>query len=68
MIDPNASMTALVEFQIRRDETTMDDWLEEWQKRAQDAVNSYFKQCFPGFQKYPDWGFLRKDVYGIAFR
>lgn len=40
MIDPNASMTVLVEFQIRTDETTMDDWLDEWQKRAQDALDA----------------------------
>lgn len=40
MIDRNVSMTALVEFQIRSDETTMDDWLEEWQKRAQDAFDA----------------------------
>jgi hypothetical protein len=30
-------------------------------------VNSYFKQCFPGFQKYPDWDFLRKEVCGVFF-
>ena len=40
MTDPNASMTALVEFQIRTDETTMGDWLDEWQKRAQDALDA----------------------------
>ena len=33
-------MTALVEFQIRTEETTMDDWLAEWQKRAQDALEA----------------------------
>ena len=40
MTDPNAPMTALVEFQIRTEETTMDDWLAEWQKRAQDALEA----------------------------
>lgn len=40
MTDPNASMTAFVEFQIRTDETTMGDWLEEWQKRGQDALEA----------------------------
>lgn len=40
MIDPNASMTAVSEFQIRMDETTMEDWLDEWQKRAQDALEA----------------------------
>ena len=40
MADPSAAMTALVEFQIRADETNMDDWLDEWQKRAQDALEA----------------------------
>ena len=40
MTDPNASMTAFVEFQIRTDETTMGEWLDEWQKRAQDALEA----------------------------
>ena len=30
-------MTAIVEFQIRKENTTMDDWLSEWDKRAEDA-------------------------------
>jgi len=32
-----------------------------------ETVNSYFKQCFPGFQKYPVWDFLRKEVCGVVF-
>ena len=31
------SMTAIVEFQIRKENTTMQDWLLEWGKRADDA-------------------------------
>ena len=31
-------MTALVEYQVRSDETTVYEWLKEWQKRAQDAL------------------------------
>tara|TARA_B110000967_G_scaffold29496_1_gene27663 strand:- start:67 stop:783 length:717 start_codon:yes stop_codon:yes gene_type:complete len=38
MTDPNAPLTALVEYQIRSDETTMEDWLDVWQTRAQDAL------------------------------
>jgi hypothetical protein len=34
----NAPMTALVEYQVRSDETTVYEWLKEWQKRAQDAL------------------------------
>ena len=40
MTDPNAPLTALVEYQIRSDETTMDDWLNVWQTRAQDALEA----------------------------
>ena len=40
MSDPNASMMALVEFQIRSGETNLDEWLEVWQKRAQDAFEA----------------------------
>jgi len=40
MTDPNAPLTALVEYQIRTDETTLDDWLDVWQKRAQDALEA----------------------------
>lgn len=39
MTDPNASMTAAVEFQIRTENTTMSDWLDEWQERARDALD-----------------------------
>lgn len=38
--DPNAPMTALVEYQVRTDEATVSEWLNEWQKRAQDAFES----------------------------
>ncbi len=30
-------MTAIVEYQIRNENTTMDEWLAEWDKRAEDA-------------------------------
>ncbi len=30
-------MTAIVEYQIRNENTTMDKWLAEWDKRAEDA-------------------------------
>ena len=30
-------MTALVEFQIRKENTTMADWVAEWDQRAEDA-------------------------------
>ncbi|MCZ6853857.1 MAG: hypothetical protein O7G86_08050, partial [Gammaproteobacteria bacterium] len=30
-------MTAIVEYQIRSENTTMDEWLAEWDKRAEDA-------------------------------
>ena len=33
-------MTALVEYQVRTEEITVDDWLDEWQKRAQDAFDA----------------------------
>ncbi len=33
----NESMTALVEFQIRPETTSLTDWLEVWNKRAEDA-------------------------------
>lgn len=33
-------MTALVEYQVRTDVTTIADWLGEWQKRAQDALEA----------------------------
>lgn len=36
----NAPMTALVEYQVRTDKTTVDEWLKEWQKRAQDALEA----------------------------
>ena len=29
-------------------------------KVTQKSVNSYFKQCFPRFQKYPIWDFFAK--------
>jgi hypothetical protein len=38
MQDPNASMTAVVEFQIRAENTTMDEWLATWHARARDAL------------------------------
>ena len=30
-------MTAIVEFQIRTETTSLEEWLDEWQKRAEDA-------------------------------
>ncbi|MEM7018362.1 MAG: antibiotic biosynthesis monooxygenase [Pseudomonadota bacterium] len=40
MSDPdNRSMTAMVEFQIRAENTSMDAWLDEWEKRADDALH-----------------------------
>lgn len=33
-------MTALVEYQVRTDETTVDEWLAVWQERAQDAFEA----------------------------
>ena len=30
-------MTAIVEYQIRQENSTMDEWLAEWDKRAEDA-------------------------------
>ena len=38
MTESNAAMTALVEYQVRTDEVTTDEWLEVWQSRAQDAL------------------------------
>lgn len=40
MTDPNAPMTALVEYQVRTDVTTVDEWLAVWQERAQDAFEA----------------------------
>ncbi|MDA8628481.1 antibiotic biosynthesis monooxygenase [Pseudomonadales bacterium] len=40
MTDPNAPLTALVEYQVRTDETTTADWLDVWKKRAQDALEA----------------------------
>ncbi|MBT4162174.1 MAG: hypothetical protein HOE54_12770 [Gammaproteobacteria bacterium] len=40
MTDPNAPMTALVEYQVRTEEITTSDWLDVWQKRAQDALEA----------------------------
>ena len=33
----DASMTAIVEFQIRPENVTMDGWIDIWDRRAQDA-------------------------------
>ena len=33
----NQSMTAIVEYQIRTETTSMPEWLDEWDTRAQDA-------------------------------
>ena len=33
----NQPMTAIVEYQVRRETTTVDEWLVEWDKRAEDA-------------------------------
>ena len=33
-------MTALVEFQIRKENATMQEWLTQWEKRAQDACEA----------------------------
>ena len=30
-------LTAIVEYQIRKENTTLEDWLAEWEKRAEDA-------------------------------
>ena len=38
MSSDNRPMTAVVEFQIRPENTTMEEWLDEWQKRAEDAL------------------------------
>lgn len=37
MNENDRSMTAIVEFQIRTETTSLDEWLDEWQKRADDA-------------------------------
>ena len=37
MSSDNRPMTAVVEFQIRPENTTMEEWLDEWQKRAEDG-------------------------------
>lgn len=37
MSKDNQPMTAIVEFQIRTENTSLDQWLDEWQKRADDA-------------------------------
>ena len=37
MSNDNQPMTALVEFQIRTETTSLDEWLDEWQIRAEDA-------------------------------
>jgi quinol monooxygenase YgiN len=40
MTNPNTSMTALVEYQVRKEEVTTSEWLDVWQKRAQDALEA----------------------------
>ena len=35
----NASMTTMVEYQIRTENTSMDRWLDEWERRAEDALH-----------------------------
>ncbi|TDJ48957.1 MAG: hypothetical protein E2O48_01655 [Gemmatimonadetes bacterium] len=35
----DASMTTMVEYQIRAENTSMDAWLDEWEKRAEDALH-----------------------------
>lgn len=37
MNENDRPMTAIVEFQVRTETTTRDEWLDEWQKRADDA-------------------------------
>ncbi len=39
MTDTNQPMTAMVEYQIRPATTSMDEWLTEWNKRAEDALD-----------------------------
>ena len=34
----NEPMTTVVEFQIRTETTSMDEWLDEWAVRADDAT------------------------------
>ena len=36
-------------------------------KLGKRSVNSILIQCFPGFQKYSDWDFLRKEVCRVFF-
>lgn len=40
MTDANATMTALVEYQVRTAEISTADWLQIWQARAQDALQA----------------------------
>ena len=47
MSSDNRPMTAVVEFQIRPENTTMEEWLDEWQKRAEDAL-----ECEPETTAY----------------
>ena len=37
MDDANKPMTAIVEFQVRSEVSTTEEWLAEWQLRAEDA-------------------------------
>ena len=37
MSTDNQPMTAVVEFEIQTETTSLDEWLDEWQKRAEDA-------------------------------
>ena len=34
----DSPLTALVEYQVRAETTTVDEWLDVWQKRGQDAL------------------------------
>ena len=35
----NRPMTTMVEFQIRPENNSMDEWLDEWERRADDALH-----------------------------
>ena len=35
----NQSMTTMVEYQIRSESTSMEEWLDEWETRARDALD-----------------------------
>lgn len=39
MSNENRPMIAVVEFEIRTETTTMTEWLDEWEKRAEDAYD-----------------------------